>query len=373
MKETMRRKGTQKISRREITRRVFLKGMVAAGTSVPFVGIGRPRRARAQTAATLNVGTAPFINQGSIFIASEMGFFEKVGIQVHLKQFMDGAFMMAPMASGELDLAMPTASAGFFNSLARGGAFRAILCCGQGKRGRAVTSINVRKDHYEAGIRTLKDLNRLKGKLVAVGAPGSINQYGMSNALLQAGLNPLKDVTWQTSVPQPDIVKQLGQKQVDAAELTYHLAYLAQKQGFSQLIASRDEYLPDSQLGIIIARDELLEKKRDLLVRFAMAYIHTARLFNQVASEPGKHPNVLQMITKHILIKDPELLKAVAPHWEWIAEDGLPNVKSVMEQQDHWGDVFKLVKEKVAQARAFDLGIAREAAKRLASENPFRT
>lgn len=354
-----------------IARRRVLQAMIAVGASAPFVGMAQGRSALAQRVETLNVAVAPFINQASIFMASEMGFFSKVGIDVRMKQFLDGAFMVAPMISGEVDLALATPSAGFFNSLVRGGPYRAILCGGQGRRGRAVTSVNVRSDHYEAGIRTLKDLAKLKGKLVAVGASGSINQYSMSGALLQAGLNPVTDVTWQTTVAQPDIVKQLGQKQVDAAEITYHLAFLAQKQGFSRIIASRDEHLPDSQLGMIIARDEMLQKRRDLLVRFAMAYIHTGRLFNQVAAEPGKHPQVLQMIIKQIVIKDPELLKAVAPHWEWIAEDGLPNVTSVMQQQDHWADVFKLVEQKVPQARIFDLDIAREAARRLAAERPF--
>lgn len=363
--------GRRKASRSGITRRGLLKGAAAAGVSVPLAAVGGLRAARAQRGDTLNVATAPFINQASITVANEMGFFKKVGIGVNLKFFADGAFMMAPLISGEVDVALPTAGAGFFNSLARGGPFRVILCCGQGRRGRAVTTINVRKDHYDNGIQSLKDLPKLKGMLVAVGAAGSINQYGMSSALLQTGLNPLTDVLWQTSVSQPDIVKQLGQKQVDAAEITYHLAYLAQKQGFSRILASRDEYLPDSQLGVLIAREELLQKKRDLLIRFAMAYIHTARLFNQVASDPGKHPDVLQMIIKHIVVKDVELLKAVAPHWEWIAEDGLPNVRSVMEQQDHWADMFKLVEKKVPQARIFDLGIAQEAARRLATENPF--
>ena len=123
---------------------------------------------------------------------------------------------------------------------------------------------------------------------------------------------------------------------------------------------------------MIIARDELLQKQRDLLVRFAMAYIHTARLFNQVAADPGNRPEVLQMIIKHIFIKDPELLKAVAPHWEWVAEDGMPNVDSVIKQQDHWADVFKLLEAKTSQARLFDLDIAREANRRLAAESPFR-
>lgn len=355
-----------------ITRRSALKTVLATLAAGPLAAVSQRRPASAQGLDTLNIAVAPFINQASIFIANEMGFFQKVGIDVRMRQFMDGAFMVAPMISGEVDMALATPSAGFFNSLVRGAPYHAILCCGQGRRGRAVTSVNVRADHYEAGIRTRKDLDRLKGKVVAVGAAGSINQYSMSSALLQAGLNPRTDVTWQTTVAQPDIVKQLGQKQVDAAELAYHLAFLAQKQGFSRILASRDEHLPDSQLGMIIARDEILQKRRDLAVRFAMAYIHTARLFNRVAGEPAQHPQVLQTIIKHILIKDPELLRAVAPHWEWIAEDGLPNVASVMQQQDHWADVFRLVERKVPQTRVFDLDIAREATQRLARDNPFR-
>jgi hypothetical protein len=64
-------------------------------------------------------------------------------------------------------------------------------------------------------------------------------------------------------------------------------------------------------------------------------------------------------------------LKAVAPHWEWIAEDGMPNVASIMQQQDFWADTFKLVEHKVPQSRVIDPSIAKEASARLAAEKPF--
>jgi NitT/TauT family transport system substrate-binding protein len=193
----------------------------------------------------------------------------------------------------------------------------------------------------------------------------------MSKALELAGLNPVRDVSWQTTVGQPDIVKQLGQKQIDAADITYHLAHLAQEQGFARIIASRDEFLPDSQTAMIAARNEILQSRRDVLIRFAMVHIHAARLFNTIAGNPAQHPADLQTITKYIFVKDTSVLKAVAPHWEWIAEDGVPNVTSVMAQQDHWADIFRLVERKVSQDHVFDLGIAREAARRLAAEKPF--
>jgi NitT/TauT family transport system substrate-binding protein len=181
----------------------------------------------------------------------------------------------------------------------------------------------------------------------------------------------VRDVQWQTSVPQPDIVKQLGQKQVDIAEITYHLAYLAQKEGFCRILWSRDEILPDSQAAMHTVRDDMLQGKRDVVVKYAMACIQAGRLFNQVAGDPDKHADMLKLIVKSILPRDEALLKAVAPHWEWIAEDGMPNVASIMAEQDFWADIFRTVENKVPQGRVIEPSIAKEAVQRLTAERPF--
>jgi NitT/TauT family transport system substrate-binding protein len=275
------------------------------------------------------------------------------------------------MLSGEVEIGVMTANAGLFNSLYRGAPFRAFLCNGQGRRGRAVTTVVIRSDHYDAGVKTLADLAKMRGRIAAVGAAGSINQYGLASALKLAGLDPVNDVQWQTSVPQPDIVKQLGQKQVDVAEITYHLAYLAQQQGFCRILLSRDEILPDSQVAMHTVRDDMLQGRRETAVRYAMACIHAGRLFNQVASDPEKHADMLKLIVKSILPRDEALLKAVAPHWEWIAEDGMPNIASIMAQQDFWADTFKMVEHKVPQDRVIEASIAKEAVQRLTTEKPF--
>ena len=84
-------------------------------------------------------------------MANDMGLFSKMGLDIRMKIFMDGALVVAPMLSGEVDIGVMTPNAGFFNSLYRGGPFRAFLCNGQGRRGRAVTAVVVRTDHYDAG------------------------------------------------------------------------------------------------------------------------------------------------------------------------------------------------------------------------------
>jgi NitT/TauT family transport system substrate-binding protein len=74
---------------------------------------------------------------------------------------------------------------------------------------------------------------------------------------------------------------------------------------------------------------------------------------------------------KSIVPRDEELLKAVAPHWEWISEDGKPNITSIMRQQDFWADAFKMVEHKVSRERVVDLSVANEASQRLETEKPF--
>jgi NitT/TauT family transport system substrate-binding protein len=115
----------------------------------------------------------------------------------------------------------------------------------------------------------------------------------------------------------------------------------------------------------------MLQAKRDTVVKYAMACIQAGRLFNQVAGDPDKHADMLKLIVKSILPRDEALLKAVAPHWEWIAEDGMPNVASIMAEQDFWADIFRTVENKVPQGRVIEPSIAKEAVQRLTAERPF--
>ena len=49
----------------------------------------------------------------------------------------------------------------------------------------------------------------------------------------------------------------------------------------------------------------------------------------------------------------------------------MPNVASVMAQQDFWRDAFKMVEKKLEQPQLFYQSIAAEAAARLDQEKPF--
>jgi hypothetical protein len=76
----------------------------------------------------------------------------------------------------------------------------------------------------------------------------------------------------------------------------------------------------------------------------------STREFNQVAGRPDKHADMLKLIVKSIFPRDAALLKAVAPHWAWIAEDGMPSIASIMAQQV-WGGYLHDDRRKVPGPR----------------------
>jgi NitT/TauT family transport system substrate-binding protein len=327
---------------------------------------------RGEAADLVRAADGPFITGGAFYIARDKGYFKKLGLEIDTKQFADGALAVPSLVSGELDITFMTASASLFNSIAKGAPLVVILDRGNNRPGYAYTVLNVSQKLYDEGIRSLADVAKLKGKRVGVNALGSINHFNAAQALIKAGLDPTKDVQWIMNVPQPDMMKMLGQDQVDATDLAYQFGFFAQNNKWGPIIATGDKVAPNSEIATIAVRKDFLARNRDAVIRFAMAYLQAAKEFNAAAAAPDKHPEIVDILAKNTALNKPELVKAIAPNWGYIAEDGLPLVDSIMEMQDFWsGKHYQLVEKKVSREQLFDLSIAKEAKARLDQEKPF--
>ena len=87
---------------------------------------------------------------------------------------------------------------------------------------------------------------------------------------------------------------------------------------------------------------------------------------------PAAHPDIVDILAQNTALNKPELVRAIAPHWSYIADDGVPLVDSIMEMQDFWsGKYFNFVEKKVSREQLFDLNVAKEAQARLEKEKPF--
>ncbi len=319
----------------------------------------------------IRVGEGPFITGGGYYVAEGKGYFKKLGLDVQPKMFIDGAMAVPSLISGELDISFMTSNAALFNSIAKGAPIIFILDRGNNKRGFGYTVINVTQELYDTGVKSLSDFAKLSAKRIGLGATGSINQYLFARGLQQAGLDPRKDVQWITNIPQPDLMKMLGQKQVQATDLAYQFGYFAQKNNWGPIVAVDDEIDPDGAVGLYAARKQFIQQHRDVLVRFAMAYLQGVKEFDAAVMAPDAHPDIVDILAKRTALQTPELVRAIAPHWSYSNEDGIPNIKSVMAQQDYWADYFHLVERKVPESDLFDLSIAREAKASLDRLTPF--
>ena len=253
---------------KRVNRRHLMQGAVALGVA----GALPARRARAQEPRTkIRIGIVPLISSGPIFVAQAMGFFEKLNLDVELKHFADGALAIPALIAGELDVTVSTLNAGLFNAVSRGAPYKLILDRGSEKPGSGSMTIAASNDMVKAGMTSVAKMGLLKGKRIAIQAPGGIDQYLLGLGAQRAGLDPRTDLTWSQGLAYPDIVKAIGANQADVANVPVPLGFLVEKNNFGKLVFSGWDIEPNTQLACWAMSGAYLQSNKSAAVRFAMA------------------------------------------------------------------------------------------------------
>ena len=147
----------------------------------------RARVVRGSSAAEqVRIGIARTMSDVGYYVADAMGFFRDEGIEVAMTPFNSAAQMMAPLGVGDLDVGGGTVSAGFYNSIGRGINTRIVADQSSMKPGYGYSSLMVRKDLVDSG--RFKTIADLKGKKVAIAAPGTGTASALNETLKAGGL-----------------------------------------------------------------------------------------------------------------------------------------------------------------------------------------
>ena len=126
--------------------------------------------AAAQPLAKVKVAVTNSATDVGFFIAHKKGYYAREGIDAEFVVFDSAARMIAPLASGELDVGAGGISAGLYNAVARGIDIRMVADKNSTPPGRASTKLLIRKELIDSGrYRTLPDI---KGMKLANSAPG---------------------------------------------------------------------------------------------------------------------------------------------------------------------------------------------------------
>ena len=227
--------------------------------------IGRPAAAQ----DVVRIGEGPFISGGGFFVAEARGYFKKMGLDVQVKKFNDGAFAVPGLVAGELDLALMPANASLFNSIAKGAPLVLVLDRGHNRPGFGYLTINVTQELYDQGIRTMADLAKLKGKKVGV-TRGAGGEPYIAGLLQQVGLT-MDDVTLVNTAPSA-MATALANKDADviASWEPWPSAALTKVPGSYKVIYGGCKSCYDA--GTVVTTKQVIADKPKQLEQFILAY-----------------------------------------------------------------------------------------------------
>ena len=191
-------------------------GLVLAVCSTNLCPTSVAAQDRIKDLIPVSVGTTNALADVGMFIAHSRGYFAAEKLDVSFLAFDAAARMTGSLASGELDAGGGGIAAGLFNAVARGTGVKIVADKSTSTPGFATAGLLLRKDLIDSG--AYKTLADLKGRKIAMAAPGTASTTSTARALATVGLS-IKDVEL-VYLSFPNMVTGLQNKAVDAAFLT---------------------------------------------------------------------------------------------------------------------------------------------------------
>src|ERR1044071_3113034 len=264
----------------------------------------KPWRGRAADLDEVKIGTPLVISDAPIVIAEHKGFCREQGIRTTVTNLVTGSQMVAPLGTGQIDVAAAATSAGLFNSAARGIGLKIVADKGSNLPGYAYVSLLVRKELVDSGkFKTMKDL---KGLRAAEPGKGASTGSTVNQALEHAGLK-YDDVTHVYNMGFPEMVQAMQNGAIDAAPVPEPFNTFGREQGIGVRF-SADEFYPRQTVAVLLYGPEFIAKRREIAERYMVAYLKGVRFYNGAIKE-GRFagPNAAELIdllTKETRYKD---------------------------------------------------------------------
>jgi NitT/TauT family transport system substrate-binding protein len=166
-----------------------------------------------EDAPTLVLGIPPTVDSAPAMLAIDKGYFADLGIDVKLDtNAQPSNKALPPLATGDYTVVAMPIGAAIFNAIDRGSLVNLLSNYGQDSEdGKSLAGVLVSKKLWDAGVQTSAGL---KGKKIAVVAPGGWAEFNTYQALAEGGLTE-KDVKF-TTMTFADLGPALANGSVDA-------------------------------------------------------------------------------------------------------------------------------------------------------------
>jgi ABC-type nitrate/sulfonate/bicarbonate transport system substrate-binding protein len=141
-----------------------------------------------------------------------------------------------------------------------------------------IGGVNNRLPYGFVSLANIKTPAQLKGRRIGISRFGSTDDFAVKLALAQFELNPKTDVSITQVGGAATRLTALQAGSIDAAVLTLGLVQIAQKSGLNLLLDFIEKDIEYQQVAII-ARDDLLKTRSDLVRRFMKSYLEGIRYY----------------------------------------------------------------------------------------------
>jgi NitT/TauT family transport system substrate-binding protein len=280
---------------------------------------------RVGTPTTVKYGwTAGSMSMAGVFVAIEKGYFKEANITTELVTVAAMGELIAPLATGELDLGTGGPSVGLFNAINRGVKLRIVADQNTAFPGRSFFALMIRKDLYDSG--QIKSFADFKGKRFATSTRKTTVEQDLEKGLQSAGLK-LSDVNIIT-MGWPQINAALASKAVDVSFQIEPLVTVAVREGIAVRWKGLDDITPYRQNSFVLASERFMAN-RDLARAWMTAYVRGIRDYNDAVLKKRDREAIIQILMKHSSVKDRALYEQMT--MPGIHPDGEVNVASIRE------------------------------------------
>jgi len=261
---------------------------------------GGVSEARAQ-GQKVKLGVLRLTSSAVLFVGAEKGYFKEFGIEPEFVFFEAAQPIAVAIASGDLEVGATGLTAGLYNIVAGGVPIWIVADKGREWPDHNLTALVVRKDLYDAGVRTLRDL---KGKKIGVTQIGSTFHYNVGRLLEKEGMAP-GEVELVPLQSLGAVADALTAKRLDAVATAEPFVSRLETSGVGVTLIRTGDSLP-WQIAVMLYADRFA-RDRARAVAFMKGYVKASRYdYDAVLRQkdgriqPGaNHDEVVAITAKH--------------------------------------------------------------------------
>ncbi len=200
-------------------------------------------------------------------MALQQGFFLDEGINLQIRVVPGGDALAAAMGRGEIQLGR-MGTPPFLTAVSNG-----VLA------GRIVASSVIHNlEHFVLVVRPeIETLRQLRGKTIGVLSRGSCDGHLLKLQLKRSGLDPDNDVSYRELREDFFTIDGLASGELSAQLSCEPLVSLGEHAGVLRAVEPVSRVAPKFHWGLLVARDDFIAERPDLLRRLLSAYLKGAR------------------------------------------------------------------------------------------------